>query len=116
MHKHRGFPEHVPGSDEKITIRRASKKGPTPVKARERYADRSAKLREADEFFLFLLIERYGDEPFERGNLDAGRLNWLIGREVVWADPDPDPASYDARLRVDLDAVAQTFPRLLDGR
>ena len=114
MNKHRGFPEHVPGSDEKITIRRASKKGPTPLKARQRYADRNKTLREADEFFLFLLIERFGDQPFERGNLDAGRLNWLLGREVVWAG-EPEPESYEAMLRVDLDAVAETFPKLTQG-
>ncbi len=115
MHKHHGFPEHVPGSDEKITIRRPAKKGPTPLKARERYADRSARLREADEFFLWLLIDRYGGEPFERGNLDAGRLNWLLGREIVWAD-EPDPASYEARLRVDLEAAARAFPALARRR
>ena len=114
MFKHRGFPEYVPGTDHKVTIRRAGKK-PTPLKARERYRDRRADARRADAYFLGLLIERYGAAPFERGNLDAGRLNWLLGREIVAADGGFDPASYEARLRVDPDAVRVGFPHLLDG-
>ena len=42
------------------------------------------------------LWEHFGDQPFERGNLDAGRLSWLFGREVLPADPDNfDPADYE---------------------
>ena len=114
MFKHRGFPEYVPGTDHKVTIRRAGKK-PTPLKARERYRDRRANMRRADAYFLALLIERYGEAPFERGNLDAGRLNWLLGREIVAAGSDFDPACYETGLRVDLDAVRASFPHLLDG-
>ena len=114
MFKHRGFPEYVPRTDHKVTIRRAGKK-PTPLQARERYRDRRADARRADAFFLHLLIERYGEAPFERGNLDAGRLNWLLGREIVAADSDFDPACYEAELRVDPDAVRVSFPHLLDG-
>ena len=114
MFKHRGFPEYVPRTDHKVTIRRAGKK-PTPLQARERYRDRKADMRRADAFFLHLLIERYGDAPFERGNLDAGRINWLLGREIVAADSDFDPASYETELRVDLDVVRVSFPHVLDG-
>ena len=114
MFKHRGFPEYVPRTDHKVTIRRAGKK-PTPLQARERYRDRRADARRADAYFLALLIERYGEAPFERGNLDAGRLNWLLGREIVAADSNFDPASYETALRVDLDAVRANFPHLLDG-
>ncbi len=114
MFKHRGFPEFVPGADHKVTIRRAGKK-PTPLQARERYRDRKADMRRADAFFLRLLIERYGEAPFARGNLDAGRINWLLGREIVAAGSDFDPASYETELRVDLDAVRASFPHVLDG-
>jgi hypothetical protein len=114
MFKHRGFPEYVPGTDHKVTIRRAGKK-PTPLQARERYRDRKADMRRADAFFLSLLIERYGDAPFERGNLDAGRINWLLGREIVAAPNSVfDPASYETELRVDLNVVRASFPQLLD--
>jgi hypothetical protein len=113
MFKHRGFPEYVPGSDHKVTIRRAGKK-PTPLQARERYRDRRPGMRRADAYFLHLLVERYGDAPFERGNLDAGRLNWLLGREVVAVVSDFDPESYEAELRVDLDAVKVSFPQALN--
>ena len=114
MFKHRGFPEYVPRTDHKVTIRRAGKK-PTPLQARERYRDRRADARRADAYFLALLIERYGAAAFERGNLDAGRINWLLGREIVAADGDFDPACYEAGLRVDLDAVRASFPHILDG-
>ena len=112
MFKHRGFPEYVPGTDPKVTIRRAGKT-PTPLRARERYRDRRAHMRRADAFFLHLLIERYGEAPFARGNLDAGRLNWLLGREIVAADSDFDPACYETELRVDLDAVRASFSHVL---
>ena len=114
MFKHRGFPEYVPRTDHKVTIRRAGKK-PTPLKARERYQDRRPDMRRADAFFLGLLIERYGDAPFARGNLDAGRINWLLGREIVAADGGFDAESYETELRVDLNAVRVSFPQLLGG-
>ena len=111
MFKHRGFPEYAPGTDHKVTIRRAGKK-PTPLQARERYQDRKADMRGVDAYFLNLLIDRYGEEPFQRGNLDAGRLNWLLGREIV-AEGGFDPESYDAELRVNMAAVRSNFPQLL---
>ena len=114
MFKHRGFPEYVPGTDHKVTIRRAGKK-PTPLHARERYRDRKADMKRADAFFLELLIHQYGDAPFARGNLDAGRLNWLLGREIVPAGHDFDPTCYEAELRVDLKAVQANFPQVLQG-
>ena len=114
MFKHRGFPEYVPGTDHKVTIRRAGKK-PTPLQARERYRDRKPDMKRADGFFLALLIERYGGAPFARGNLDAGRINWLLGREILAVDSDFDPASYEARLRVDLDVVRINIPHALNG-
>ena len=77
MIKHRGFPSRLPSSDFQFTIRRAHKAGPTPLKARERYADRRNADLIADEGFLKALINQFGEEPFERGNLDAGRLNWF---------------------------------------
>jgi hypothetical protein len=113
MFKHRGFPEYVPGTDHKVTIRRAGK-APTPLRARERYRDRKADMIRADAFFLALLIDAYGDTPFARGNLDAGRINWLLGREIVAAGRNFDPESYETELRVDLGAVRTGFPQILD--
>lgn len=110
MLKHRGFPGRLPGTDLQFTIRRGDPKGATPLKARERYADRRPLDRRADEAFLAALWEHFGEEPFERGNLDAGRLNWLLGREVVPAEDPFDPASYEALLRVDPDTARASFP------
>ena len=110
MLKHRGFPGRLPGTDFQFTIRRANKAGATRLIARERYAD-----RRADAGFLAALIEHFGDEPFERGNLDAGRLSWLLGREVLPAEPDFDPESYEALLRVDIDRARASFPELFAG-
>jgi len=114
MLKHRGFPGRLPGSDLQFTIRRADAKGATPLKARERYADRRPLDRAADRAFLAALWDHFGEEPFERGNLDAGRLSWLLRREVVPAEDPFDPASYDAMLRVDAEQARKTFPEIFD--
>jgi hypothetical protein len=109
--KHRGFPGRQRGTDFQFVIRRAADH-PTPLKPRERFADRRPADRRADEAFLSALVEYFGAAPFERGNLDAGRLNWLLGREVVPVDDPFDAESYEARLRVDLDAARKSFPQL----
>ena len=79
MIKHRGFPSRLPGTDYHFTIRRENKKGATPLVARERYADRRPADRRADAAFVEALWLCFGEDPFERGNLDAGRLSWLLG-------------------------------------
>jgi len=114
MIKHRGFPGRLPGTDFQFVIRRANPKGATPIVRRERYRDRRPADRKADAAFLAALIEHFGEEPFERGNLDAGRLSWLIGREVLPVDDPFDPADYEARLRVDWPAAAASFPDLFE--
>lgn len=115
MLKHRGFPGRLPGTDHQFTIRRASPKGVTPLVARPRHRDRRPLDRRADEAFLAALIDHFGDAPFERGNLDAGRLSWLLGREVVPVEDPFDPRSYEALLRVDLAAARSSYPDLFDG-
>ena len=114
MDKHRGFPGRLPGTDFQFVIRRAAKEGATRLTARERYADRRPADRRADEGFMAALIEHFGEEPFERGNLDAGRLSWLFEREVVPAEDPFDPESYDALLRVDMRRAMTSFPDLFE--
>jgi hypothetical protein len=60
------------------------------------------------------LWEHFGDQPFERGNLDAGRLSWLFGREVVAVDEDFDPADYEALLVINVDLARQSFPEAFE--
>ncbi|MCB2110227.1 hypothetical protein [Albidovulum sp.] len=115
MLKHRGFPGRLPGTDFQFTIRRANPKGVTRLVARERFRDRSPADRRADLAFVAALWEQFGEEPFERGNLDAGRLSWLLGREVVPADADFDPESYEARLKLDLARARAAFPEAFEG-
>ncbi len=110
MEKHRGFPGRLPGTDFQFTIRRGAKEGPTKLIARERYPDRRPADRRADEGFMWALWENFGEEPFVRGNLDAGRLSWLFGREVVPAEDPFDPQSYDALLRIDVARARASFP------
>ena len=114
MLKHRGFPGRLPGTDFQFTIRRPNPKGVTPLKARERYRDRKTPDKKADAGFLRALIENFGEEPFERGNLDAGRLNWLFGREVIPAEDPFDPESYEALLVLNPDAIAANFPEIYE--
>ncbi|MEQ3627003.1 MAG: hypothetical protein ABNH26_11165 [Celeribacter sp.] len=115
MLKHRGMPGRLAGTDFQFTIRRANKAGATRLTKRDRYADRRAPDRRADEGFLGALWALYGDEPFERGNLDAGRLSWLLGREIIPAEDPFDPESYDALLRIDVKRAEASFPAIFDA-
>lgn len=115
MLKHRGFPGRLPGTDFQFVIRRGNPKGATPLVARARYADRRAADRRADTGFMAALWAQFGEDPFERGNLDAGRLSWLLGREVVPAEEPFDPASYEALLRIDVKVARRSFPEVFAG-
>ncbi|MBE1292804.1 hypothetical protein [Shimia sp.] len=110
MIKHRGFPGRLPGTDFQFTIRRANPKGVTPITRRERFKDRRPPDRRADAAFMQALWEHFGDQPFERGNLDAGRLSWLFGREVVAVEEDFDPEDYEALLVIDEAVARVSFP------
>lgn len=114
MKKHRGFPSRLPGTDFQFTIRRANKAGATRLVARERYADRRPADRRADAAFIQALWRHFGEEPFERGNLDAGRLSWVFGREVVPAEEPFDPESYEALLRLDVARAMAAFPEAFE--
>ncbi|MEO1549680.1 MAG: hypothetical protein AAFR93_04515 [Pseudomonadota bacterium] len=115
MIKHKGFPGRLPGTDLQFTIRRPAKSGPTPLKARARYADRRPQDRAADQAFLSALWTHFGAAPFARGNLDAGRLSWLFEREVIAAEDPFDPASYDALLCIDVAVASASFPQAIQG-
>lgn len=115
MLKHRGFPGRLSGTDFQFTIRRANPKGATPLVARERYRDRRPADKRADAGFLRALWECFGEEPFQRGNLDAGRLSWFLGREVKPAEDPFDPESYDALLVIDVSVARANFPEVFEG-
>ena len=111
MFKHRGFPGRLAGTDFQFTLRRANPKGATALVRRERYKDRKSADRRADIAFVQALLVQFGDKPFERGNLDAGRLSWLFEREVKALDADSfDIESYEAILILDLDLIKVNFP------
>ena len=112
MDKHRGFPGRLPGTDFQFTLRRANKDGATVLTERIRFPDRRPADRRADAGFMQALWEQFGDEPFVRGNLDAGRLSWLFGREVIPAEDPFDPASYEAMLQIDVRTARQSFPEI----
>jgi hypothetical protein len=114
MEKHRGFPGRLTGTDYQFTIRRASKDGATEIVSRERFRDRRPADKRADEGFMRALWEFFGDQPFERGNLDAGRLSWLFGNEVIPAEDPFDPADYEALLQIDVARAKISFPEVFD--
>ena len=114
MTKHKGFPSGMPGTGLQFTIRRANPKGVTPIRERQRYADRAPVDKQADLAFLHSLWHHFGDEPFERGNLDAGRLSWLFGKEVIPAEQPFDPVSYEALLRIDVEAAMRSMPEAFE--
>lgn len=113
MIKHRGMPSRLTGTDFQFTIRRANlKDGATKITRRERFRDRKSTDKKADAGFMAALWACFGEEPFERGNLDAGRLSWLFGREVVPAEDPFDPASYAALLKIDVKRATAAFPEV----
>jgi hypothetical protein len=114
MLKHRGFPGRLPGTDFQFVIRRGNRDGATRIIRRERYRDRKAADRAADSAFMAALWAHFGEDPFERGNLDAGRLSWLFGREVVPAEDPFDPESYEALLRIDVARARASFPEVFE--
>jgi hypothetical protein len=113
MLKHRKFPGRLSGTDFQFVIRRANPKGVIPIKRRERRTDRRPPDKRADYAFMQALWTHFGEYPFERGNLDAGRLNWLFGREVVAADDPFDPADYGALLRIDVRIARANFSDII---
>lgn len=114
MLKHRGFPGRLPGTDHQFTIRRANDKGATKLIARERFRDRNPGDKRADAAFVAAIWRLFGDQPFERGNLDAGRLSWLFGREVVAVVEDHDPESYEMLLCLDVARARAAFPQAFE--
>ena len=114
MVKHRGFPGRLRGTDYQFTLRRANPRGVTPIARRERHADRKPADKRADAGFMQALWGQFGDEPFVRGNLDAGRLSWLFEREVMAAEDPFDPESYDALLQINLDIARASFPEVFE--
>ncbi|MDY8108077.1 hypothetical protein U0C82_02800 [Fulvimarina sp. 2208YS6-2-32] len=110
MTKHRGFPSGLPGTGFQFTIRRANPKGCTKLFERRRFNDRTSTEKMADAAFIHAIWHMFGDEPFERGNLDAGRICWLFGREIVPGETPFDPQSYEALLRLDEDVARKTYP------
>ena len=116
MLKHKGFPGRLAGTDFQFTLRRANPKGATALISRERFKDRKSADKRADIAFVRALLEQFGDEPFERGNLDAGRLSWLFGREVKAFQPDGfNIESYESILILDIDLIKVNFPEALEA-
>ena len=114
MIKHKGFPSRMPSSDYQFTIRRANKKGATKLIARERYSDRKNIDKMADSYFFEALLNYFGEEPFVRGNLDAGRLSWLLGREVIAVETEFNPEDYEALLKINKERAMVSFPEVFE--
>ena len=115
MTKHRGFPSGMPSTGIQFTIRRANPRGVTPIKNIPRRARNDSAEHKVDAAFMHALWHQFGNEPFERGNLDAARLSLLFGREVLPADKNFDPLSYEAMLIIDERVARQNFPESFEN-
>ncbi len=113
MHKHRGFPSRLSGTNYHFTLRRPGKTV-TRLKARQRFRDRRPADCRADIAFMTALWDCFADQPFERGNLDALRLSWLFGREVVPAEEPFDTKSYEALLCIDVKTAQASYPEIFE--
>ncbi len=115
MTKHRGFPGGMPSTGIQFTIRRANPKGVTPLKAIPRRKRPGMAEHRVDAAFLHALWHHFGNEPFERGNLDAARLSLLFGREVLPADKEFDPLSYQSMLVINEKLACENFPESFEN-
>ena len=114
------IPEFIPaevglGDKVKLTIRgNSSVAVPSEeVPYRKSPSDNESLSRRIDAYFLGILLALYQGRPFERGNLDAGRLNRLVGAEILLVDGDRhNSRSSTARLRVDLRRALALFEAL----
>jgi hypothetical protein len=97
------------GTNIRIAIRRDAK-DVTPLRRRERDHLRPAEQSQADEFTIGSLYKLYKDQPFVRGNIDAGRINWLLGREIVAADTKFSPTDYETLLKINVPLARKNFP------
>ena len=113
MFKHRGFPSGIKQTKIHFTIRRQNKVAPAKIFKRERFSDRRQSDSKADQIFLSYLYAYFGDKPFIRGNLDAGRINWLFEREVKSFDNDFDPQSYDSMFILDIHQIKKNFSEII---
>ena len=112
MIKHKGFPSRMRGTDYQFTVRHMKKKTPSIIK-RKRKKDALPIHVKVDTIFLSCLIDYFGDKPFIRGNLDTARISWLFGSEIVPADDDFSPVDYNAKLKIDFNAVKINYPDLI---
>ena len=96
-----------------FTIRRENKVEPAKIFRRERYADRRKSDIIADTVFLTHLLDFFGEKPFARGNLDAGRISWLFDREIKGVEKSFDPQSYEALLILDVKEIEKNFPDVI---
>jgi hypothetical protein len=115
------MPEYIPasvgvGRKTKVTIQTIPDT-PTAIFQKDRAEIRGAE-RVRDRWFLATLLATYGGSTFPRGNLDAGRINRLFGREIVPASmQDFEATSLESELRINIDA-ALSFLKIAcsDGR
>jgi len=110
------MPEYIPNAVEIGSLYKVSLKMPpkdvTALHAKERSGD-DPFAEIADRWFLATLFALYGCRAFKRGNLDAGRVNRLFGREIVPADADTfDTLSLDAELRIDVQTSSIYFNQM----
>jgi hypothetical protein len=109
------MPEYIPasvgvGHKTKVTIQTIPDT-PTAIFQKDR-ADISGAERVRDRWFLATLLATYGGSTFRRGNLDAGRINRLFGREIVPASMQNfEAASLESELRINID-TALSFLRI----
>lgn len=96
-----GLPRFVPGTTVNLLAQEPGTLRETP---REQWLP-------GDEYLLNHLKARYGHKPFSRGLIDVGRLNRLLGREILFVTLPDSMTSPETKL-----AVARVIPdRLRDS-
>lgn len=90
-----GLPEFLPDGKSQTKL---LSKGAGKTALREKKRNRT--LNSADRYLLKHLFDLYETNPFKRGDLDAGRVGRLLGREIHFASDHPDLLSPETLLRI----------------
>jgi len=110
--KHRKIGGFLNGDGDENTKVRNSGDFHTIITRKER-VEVTDDVRRRNIKFLQILVDQFGEDRFRRWDLDAGRLGYLIDREIKYAGlGTPDPTQANQLLQLDFNAIRSEFPEV----
>lgn len=110
--KHRKIHAFLKGDGDENTKVRNSGDFHTIITRKER-AEVTDDVRRRNIKFLQILVNEFGENLFRRWDLDAGRLGYLIDREIKYAGVGkPDPTQANQLMQLDFKTIQSEFPEV----